>query len=137
MKIFLLALIILTKLNCVSQDTTKFTVRFSTDESILLQTELKALDSLISNLEGPVNFFVYYIQGHTDSVGDRLYNLQLSEKRCQSVKAFLVKKGVKENRITFEKYSFDSPLTTNTTDQGRASNRRASLSIALKLESPD
>jgi len=137
MKKLLFSLIILSGLFCVGQDTTKYMVRFSTDESKLIKAQLKSLDSLMSNLDEPLNAFDYDIQGHTDNVGDRLYNLQLSEKRCQSIKDFLIKKGVKENRITFEKYSFDLPLAENTTDKGRASNRRATLTIVYKLENPD
>lgn len=137
MKRFLFALMLLKVLTCAGQDTTQYNVRFSSDESRLIKAQLKALDRLISNLEGPVNAFEYDIQGHTDNVGDRLYNLQLSERRCQSIKNFLIKKGVKENRITFEKYSFDLPLAENTTEEGRASNRRATLTIVFKLDNPD
>jgi len=137
MKLLLLTILTFISLQCLSQDTCRYTINFHTDESSLSKPQRKSLDSLLTSLDDEVNYFIYDIQGHTDSIGNRLYNLELSEKRCESVKAYLLKKGVDVKRIKFEKYSFDSPLKTNTSDEGRATNRRARLNIVLKLDAPD
>ena len=67
------------------------------------------------------------IEGHTDNIGSQKYNLGLSKKRAQAIKAYLVKNGVGESRITTTGYGFSRPISGNDTKEGRALNRRAEL----------
>ena len=67
------------------------------------------------------------IDGHTDSIGTAEYNQGLSEKRAQSVKQYLIGKGIEAERLSIVGYGFRQPIATNETDQGRALNRRAEL----------
>jgi len=70
------------------------------------------------------------IKGHTDSIGKRAYNMQLSKKRANSLKQYLVKKfGIKASRIATIGYGFDKPVASNDTEEGRQKNRRAEVFI--------
>jgi OOP family OmpA-OmpF porin len=65
------------------------------------------------------------LQGHTDSVGKDAYNLKLSQRRAESVKAYVLSKGVDPARITSTKgYGESKPIADNDTVEGRAANRR-------------
>lgn len=64
------------------------------------------------------------VEGHTDNVGSYEYNLKLSRARAESVKKELVKNGLSADKITTEGYSFDRPIASNDTEEGRARNRR-------------
>jgi OmpA-OmpF porin, OOP family len=64
------------------------------------------------------------LQGHTDNVGKDSYNLSLSQKRAESVKAYLISKGVAAARLTAKGYGEAAPIASNDTVEGRAENRR-------------
>lgn len=64
------------------------------------------------------------IQGHTDFVGTEVYNQALSERRANSVKAYLVSQGISEGRITTKGFGESQPTADNRTAEGRAENRR-------------
>ena len=65
------------------------------------------------------------IIGHTDSIGNKIYNLGLSIKRAEAVKHFLVNDlGVEETWLTTRGYGEIQPIATNETEEGRAKNRR-------------
>ncbi|MCP4298740.1 MAG: OmpA family protein, partial [Proteobacteria bacterium] len=67
------------------------------------------------------------IEGHTDNVGSKKYNLGLSEKRAKAIKAYLLKNGIDKSRITTIGYGLSKPIASNKTKEGRALNRRAEL----------
>jgi outer membrane protein OmpA-like peptidoglycan-associated protein len=69
---------------------------------------------------------------HTDSVGTSEYNLDLSERRARSVKAFLVKQGVPPPSIRFKGMGYSMPLEDNATDEGRAKNRRVEFRVTYR-----
>ena len=69
---------------------------------------------------------------HTDSVGTAEYNLDLSERRARSVKSFLVKQGVSPPSIRFKGMGYSMPLTDNSTDAGRARNRRVEFRVTYR-----
>jgi len=79
----------------------------------------KAYNTLVENPEISVE-----IQGHTDNTGRHAYNMTLSRKRAESVKTWLVSKGVDASRITTQGFGPDRPISPNTTPEGRKSNRR-------------
>ncbi|MFZ5572067.1 MAG: OmpA family protein [Thermodesulfobacteriota bacterium] len=66
----------------------------------------------------------FEIQGHTDNRGSAAYNLNLSEKRANAVKEYLIGKGVPADRITAKGYGLTMPVASNDTEDGRAANRR-------------
>ena len=67
--------------------------------------------------------------GHTDNVGSASYNQGLSERRANSVQVFLVSQGVKAGRLKTVGMSFDDPVASNDSEEGRAMNRRVELHI--------
>jgi len=67
------------------------------------------------------------IQGHTDSIGIRSYNLGLSERRAKAVKSFLTLYGIAATRMTIKGYGPDKSVASNETEEGRALNRRVEL----------
>jgi outer membrane protein OmpA-like peptidoglycan-associated protein len=70
------------------------------------------------------------IQGHTDSIGTEAYNLKLSQRRADAVKAFLVGHGVQESRLVARGYGKSQPQFSNDTAEGRAQNRRVAFAIS-------
>lgn len=70
------------------------------------------------------------IEGHTDSVGSDSYNQELSQRRADSVKAFLIGHNVAPNRITAVGKGESSPVASNDTSSGRQLNRRVEIVIA-------
>lgn len=69
------------------------------------------------------------IAGHTDDAGTEEHNAKLSEDRAKEVKQLLVKEGVKEDRLEARGFGETVPIALNTTEEGRALNRRVEFSI--------
>jgi OOP family OmpA-OmpF porin len=64
------------------------------------------------------------IQGHTDNIGSKEYNQNLSEKRAMAVRDYLISKGIEEERLIIKGYGSSNPLTSNDTEERRSKNRR-------------
>ncbi|WP_372748998.1 OmpA family protein [Litorivivens sp.] len=69
------------------------------------------------------------IAGHTDSSGGARFNMDLSQKRADSVKSFLVRAGIDASRMRTRGYGETDPVATNSTASGRAMNRRVEFRI--------
>jgi OOP family OmpA-OmpF porin len=67
------------------------------------------------------------IAGHTDNVGKDADNLKLSLQRAEAVRNYLIKKGIKADRITAKGYGATQPVADNGTDAGRQKNRRTEV----------
>jgi OmpA-OmpF porin, OOP family len=72
------------------------------------------------------------IGGYTDDVGDPAANLQLSQERADNVRGRLVSMGIDANRLTAEGYGEEHPIADNSTESGRAMNRRISMLVTQK-----
>jgi len=103
-------------------------VLFDFDKSVL-KTEGKAkLDDLATKVNA-INLEVVIAIGHTDSIGSDAYNQKLSVRRAESVKAYLVSKGVAPNRVYTEGKGEKQPVASNKTKEGRAKNRRVEIEV--------
>jgi outer membrane protein OmpA-like peptidoglycan-associated protein len=69
------------------------------------------------------------ISGHTDSDGDELHNLKLSDDRAKAVKDYLVKKGISESRLVYKGYGESQPMAENNTPENKQLNRRTEIKI--------
>ena len=67
------------------------------------------------------------VEGHTDSVGGREFNLNLSLRRAQSVKNFLISNGARASLISIDGYGYSRPVASNDTQEGRQRNRRVEV----------
>jgi len=70
------------------------------------------------------------IAGHTDNVGGADFNKQLSQRRASAVAQYLQRRGVSESRIITAAGGEDHPIASNSSEQGRAANRRVEVTLA-------
>ena len=70
------------------------------------------------------------VEGHTDSVGGDEYNQQLSEKRAESVRDYLVQQGIASGAVTASGMGKTVPVASNDTTEGRQQNRRVELILS-------
>ncbi len=98
-----------------------------------IKEKYKNILNIISNylIENPK--LEITIEGHTDNIGEKEYNLILSEKRAQSVKDSLVEFSVSSSRINIIGYGEEVPLFENTTKEGRKKNRRAEILLRERM----
>jgi outer membrane protein OmpA-like peptidoglycan-associated protein len=75
------------------------------------------------------NKTVIEVAGHTDSSGSDQYNMQLSERRAQSVASYLSSQGVQSSRLMTVGAGETRPVASNDTEQGRSANRRVEMTI--------
>jgi OOP family OmpA-OmpF porin len=101
---------------------------FDFDKSALKPEGRAKLDDLIGKIKG-INLEVIIAVGHTDSIGTVKYNQKLSVKRSESVKAYLVSKGIEKNRVYTEGKGESQPVADNKTSEGRAKNRRVEIEV--------
>jgi outer membrane protein OmpA-like peptidoglycan-associated protein len=104
-------------------------IYFETGKATLKQASLAQLDALviILNKYPEANLT---IEGHTDNVGGDQYNMDLSQRRTESVKAYLMSKGIFESRLKAIGFGETKPIADNKTASGRAKNRRVELHTA-------
>jgi OOP family OmpA-OmpF porin len=101
---------------------------FDFDKSVLKPAGKAKLDDLVGKVKG-INLEVIIAVGHTDSIGTDAYNQKLSVRRAESVKAYLVSKGIEKNRIYTEGKGEKQPVADNKTKEGRAKNRRVEIEV--------
>lgn len=101
---------------------------FDFDKSVLKPEGRAKLDDLVGKIKG-INLEVIIAVGHTDSVGADAYNQRLSVRRAESVKAYLVSKGIERNRIYTEGKGEKQPVADNRDAEGRAKNRRVEVEV--------
>ena len=103
-------------------------INFKTASAELLGSSYAALDYVVQFLKD-FETLRYEIQGHTDSEGSDDYNLILSAARAGTVRAYLVSRGIPEDRVIAIGYGEAMPVADNRTNMGRAKNRRVEFRI--------
>lgn len=103
-------------------------VTFDFDSASLRSEFFEVLDSVALVLE-EYDKTVLVIDGHTDSTGARSYNMELSERRAESVGSYLQSQDIDPVRIATYGYGPDHPVASNDTESGRAANRRVELTL--------
>ncbi|MCE3282694.1 MAG: hypothetical protein K0Q66_1431 [Chitinophagaceae bacterium] len=103
-------------------------VEFDVGKSTLRASSFKELDELVSYLKWREGEKIE-IAGHTDNAGSDADNLKLSQARAESVRSYLVKKGIAAARIVAKGYGESEPVADNATAQGRQKNRRTEVRV--------
>ena len=101
---------------------------FDFDKSVLKPAGKAKLSDLVSKLQG-TDIEVVVATGHTDAIGSDAYNMKLSLRRANAVKAFLVSKGIPADRVFVEGKGESQPVASNKTREGRAKNRRVEVEV--------
>lgn len=103
-------------------------VTFATNSANIAASFYGPLDSIASVLtQYPETRII--VNGYTDNTGSPQYNLDLSQRRASSVRAYLISQGVAANRISAIGHGIADPRATNSTAAGRAENRRVEIQI--------
>jgi OOP family OmpA-OmpF porin len=103
-------------------------VLFDFDKSVIKPEGKSKLDDISNKVRG-INLEVVIAIGHADWIGTDEYNQRLSVRRAESVKAYLVSKGIEGNRIYTEGKGEKQPVADNKTREGRAKNRRVEIEV--------
>ena len=101
---------------------------FETGKAELMEESHTVLDELVAYLVSKDDELIE-IGGHTDNVGTAKSNQVLSENRANTVRAYLIMKGIDPSRLTAKGYGYTQPVAENTTAEGRAQNRRTEVKI--------
>ena len=109
----------------------QFDLQFEFAKADLRMEYHPRLDSLVVALQDST--FVVTMTAHTDAVGEAKANFELSQKRAQAVKSYLISKNAPENRIHTEGVGETQPITENQTEEGKQRNRRVSVSVLRRL----
>lgn len=104
-------------------------IYFEFNSARLQRRSFSPLDELVQILKDNPTYTLS-IEGHTDNVGSNEFNQKLSERRTNSVKNYLVSKGIDAGRLTATGFGEQQPVATNSTNAGRAKNRRVELKLS-------
>lgn len=112
-------------------------ILFDVDKADLKQAAKTNIEGLAASLKSNPETNILVV-GHTDATGTDAHNYQLSERRAASVRSYALSQGISSSRITTEGRGETEPIADNTTEAGRAQNRRVEIVIvaneALKSE---
>ncbi len=103
-------------------------VSFSTSSSVLNGVCMDVLDELVMYLRTKPSMRIA-IHGHTDNRGNAQDNITLSKDRAKQVMNFIINEGIDKNRLSFNGFGAKKPKTSNSTEEGRAINRRVEFVI--------
>ena len=106
-------------------------IQFETGKSNIKKTSHPLLNQIANVfIDNPT--YKVEVQGHTDNVGKPEFNQDLSEKRAQAVRKYLIDAGVPEEQLTAHGYGDTMPIASNSTASGRAKNRRVEFIISFE-----
>ena len=104
-------------------------VYFATGKDVILARSHPLLKQVAAVLRANPQVELVRIEGHTDDQGNDAKNLDLSQRRANNVRAFLMKEGIAEGRMEAVGYGETKPVDTNKTAKGRENNRRVGFTI--------
>jgi outer membrane protein OmpA-like peptidoglycan-associated protein len=106
-------------------------VRFATNSYEINNTINSIMDAFAEYLNANPRFHVV-LQGHTDNVGSDQDNVILSENRAKTIYNYLIAKGIGKSRLSYKGYGASKPIADNSTEEGRARNRRTVFVVTAK-----
>lgn len=108
---------------------------FDFDRAELKEEDRRRLDEALAQLGNMPEDAIVRIIGHTDSIGTEQYNRELSMRRARAAQEYLVSHGIGQQRIVISGMGESNPVADNSTDEGRAQNRRADIEIQAEAPS--
>jgi outer membrane protein OmpA-like peptidoglycan-associated protein len=112
-------------------------VYFATNRDVILPKSFDLLKQVGAVLRANPQIQRVRVEGHTDSQGNDARNLNLSQRRAENVRAFLIREGVSPERLEAVGYGETRPVDTNKTSKGRENNRRVEFNILKLAEETD
>jgi outer membrane protein OmpA-like peptidoglycan-associated protein len=103
-------------------------ITFATDSAQIASSFYQPLNNLANSFR-QYNQNSIEIVGHTDSTGSHSHNMDLSQRRAQSVADYLLAQGVDSSRLSTRGMGPDQPVASNDTADGRAQNRRVEVTL--------
>jgi outer membrane protein OmpA-like peptidoglycan-associated protein len=104
-------------------------VHFKTGRWELTSTSQQRLEMLLEYVKADPSVTAFFVDGHTDNVGKRLYNLDLSKRRAEEVAKYLKAAGIDESLITTRYHGERYPVASNRSASERAQNRRVTIRL--------
>ncbi|MSQ01593.1 MAG: OmpA family protein [Myxococcales bacterium] len=104
-------------------------VRFAHDKADIDEGSHPLLEQVASTLLLHTEIARIEVQGYADSRGAEIHNFDLSQRRAEAVRAFLLRRGVEADRVVAPGYGTARPLANNDTEAGRARNRRVQFEL--------
>jgi outer membrane protein OmpA-like peptidoglycan-associated protein len=104
-------------------------VQFELGSDKLLEISFPLLDDVAAMLADNPQIEVLQVEGHTDSTGGAARNRELSQSRAESVRDYLIGKGIAKGRLVAKGFGPDRALMSNDTPEGREANRRVEFNI--------
>lgn len=103
-------------------------INFKTNSAAIAKKPYDLLDTAVRVLTDYPDTRIE-ISGHTDSVGTAEYNKELSQRRAESVRQYLIDKGIRAERLTAVGFGLERPIADNKTSKGKAKNRRTEFRL--------
>ena len=109
-------------------------VYFDYNQATIRADSFVVVDDVLAVLREHPELHKVEIGGHTDSDGSSAYNQDLSQRRVDAVRAYLIERGIDADRLVARGYGESRPVATNRTDDGKAKNRRVEFVIVGRAE---
>jgi outer membrane protein OmpA-like peptidoglycan-associated protein len=104
-------------------------INFETDSAVIKGDSSALLQEIADVMSRNANLKLVEVQGHTDNTGSREHNQDLSERRANAVKEWLIANGIESGRLESKGYGQTRPIAPNVTAGNRARNRRVQFVI--------
>lgn len=104
-------------------------IQFETGSDRITSESQSIIDEIAQVMENHPEVELVRIEGHTDNVGERQMNMDLSKDRANAVRTALVERGIDQERMEVAGFGPDEPIADNATPEGRAENRRVEFHI--------
>jgi len=106
-------------------------IQFETGKDVIKKESNIILNQIVKVLNENPSYLIE-IQGHTDNVGKPEMNLELSAKRANAVRNYMIANKISESRITAKGFGDTRPVASNATAQGKAKNRRVEFVVSFQ-----
>jgi outer membrane protein OmpA-like peptidoglycan-associated protein len=104
-------------------------VVFASNQALILPAAQARLNQVSEALLSTDSLRNLVVEGHTDSIGSEAYNMQLSQRRADSVRSYLISRGYPADKIEASGIGEIRPIASNSNPEGRSNNRRVEIIV--------